>query len=224
MLLAVQTVHLGMKIVCSCAHPDVIQKSSLKGADIIELRLDLMTGVPPSHLEMAVKTVGLPVILTIRSSAEFGAFEGTPSEWMDEAGRFLHLADYVDIERGYREYASAIKGSGKKVIASFHTSRMPASSELAGIERDLRRYGDIVKIAAAPGSPEDLIRLFSFTTRAGGPVVVSIVGETHRWARAVLPHFGSEFVYCSAGRPTAGGQYSLAEMMELSSLLGYPRK
>ncbi len=213
-----------MKIVCSCAHLEVITRTALVGADLIELRLDLMAGIAPSLLEEAVRAVSLPVILTIRSTAEFGAFQGAPAQWMEEVDRFLHLADYVDIEQAYQEYATRIKGSGKTVIASFHTARMPTSSELADIERDLRRYGDIVKIAARPESPQDLVRLFSFTLRAEGPIVVSIVGEPFRWSRAVLPHFGSKFVYCSAGIPTAGGQYSLAEMMELSNLLSYHRE
>jgi 3-dehydroquinate dehydratase-1 len=45
------------------------------------------------------------------------------------------------------------------------------------------------------------------------------MGSHLRYARAILPLFGSEFVYCHTGNPTAGGQYSVAEFAQLRKLL-----
>ncbi|OQC67187.1 MAG: 3-dehydroquinate dehydratase [Euryarchaeota archaeon ADurb.Bin009] len=45
------------------------------------------------------------------------------------------------------------------------------------------------------------------------------MGAGFRYARAVLPLFGSEFVFCHAGTPTAEGQYHIREMRQLADLL-----
>ena len=41
------------------------------------------------------------------------------------------------------------------------------------------------------------------------------MGASFRYARAVLPLFGSEFVYRHTGVPTAEGQYSVEEFVAL---------
>ena len=45
------------------------------------------------------------------------------------------------------------------------------------------------------------------------------MGVQFRHARALLPLFGSEFVYCHTGTPTAAGQYSVEEFVQLKRLL-----
>ena len=46
-----------------------------------------------------------------------------------------------------------------------------------------------------------------------------VMGASFRYARAILPLFGSEFVYCHTGVPTAEGQYSVKEFVALRKLL-----
>jgi 3-dehydroquinate dehydratase-1 len=46
-----------------------------------------------------------------------------------------------------------------------------------------------------------------------------VMGDRFRYARAILPLFGSELVYCSVGTPTAEGQYSVEEFTQLIQLL-----
>jgi 3-dehydroquinate dehydratase-1 len=96
---------------------------------------------------------------------------------------------------------------------------MPVLFNLFALERELREYGDIVKIVVAPKSEEDVISLISFTHAALKPVCTGIMGARFRYARAILPLFGSEFAYCHAGVPTAEGQYSVGEFVRLMDIL-----
>ena len=82
---------------------------------------------------------------------------------------------------------------------------MPSPGELAGIARELRRYGDIPKIVVRPGSEQDILELLAFTLSAEKPVCTGVQGEAYRYARVILPLFGSELVYTHAGTPGAHG-------------------
>jgi len=46
-----------------------------------------------------------------------------------------------------------------------------------------------------------------------------VMGAQFRYARAILPLFGSELVYCNVGTATATGQYSVAEFTRLMDLM-----
>ena len=60
----------------------------------------------------------------------------------------------------------------------------------------------------------------AFTKDAEKPIATGVMGRRFRFARALLPLFGSELVYCHAGSPTAEGQYGIREMELLLELLG----
>jgi 3-dehydroquinate dehydratase-1 len=87
---------------------------------------------------------------------------------------------------------------------------MPSAPELRAIEARLRRYG-IPKIVVTPRSPEDVLSLCAFTLAAEHPVITSTMGSRFRFARIILPLFGSSYLFCAAGRPTAEGQFTVRE-------------
>jgi len=97
---------------------------------------------------------------------------------------------------------------------------MPSLFELFGLERELCVFGDIPKIVVTPRHEEDIIEMISFTHAAKKPVITGVMGEGFRYARLILPLFGSEFIYCHAGVPTADGQYSIDEAKAGMGLLG----
>jgi len=138
---------------------------------------------------------------------------------MNRLSPVIPFSDYVDIEQQYAENAPAIRMVGKQVIASSHEGRMLPLSELFHLERNLRAFGDIPKIIVTPESEDDLIDLISFTTAAKKPICTGVMGSGFRYARAILPLFGSELVYCHTGTPTAEGQYSVEEFVQLRRLL-----
>lgn len=210
-----------MKIIASLtdASQAVIARDS--GADMLECRLDLMEGDPVSHAKRCREHVTLPIIATLRSVLEGGRYFGNTLEWYEQITSILSYVDYVDVEQRFAMHAELIKSAGKTIIASHHSTGMLSLPELFGLERELRVYGNIPKIVVTPSNDEDVINLLSFTLAAKKPVCTGVMGSTFRSARAMLPFFGSEFVYCHVGSATAEGQYSVREFVDLMKMLGY---
>jgi 3-dehydroquinate dehydratase I len=209
-----------MKIVAALTDPSHAVLAQEQGADIIELRLDLFEGSLVEHARRCREQVTLPIIATLRSAPEGGRYFGNAEEWMERLSPIVPLVDYIDIEQRFSDNAPAIRAVGKQVIASCHEARMPDLTELFHLEQNLRAFGDIPKIIVTPQSEDDLIDLISFTTAAKKPICTGVMGAQFRQARAILPLFGSEFVYCHTGTPTAEGQYSVEEFVQLRKLLG----
>lgn len=208
-----------MKIVAALTDPADAARAQEQGADIVELRLDLMEGDPQALIEQCRICCTLPVIATFRSVQEGGRYAGTADEWFRTIQPILLQVDFVDVERRFSQHAGAIQAAGKGVIASFHAGLMPDLYELFDLERCLRTYGDIVKIVVTPQDGEDLIELISFTHAVRLPICTGVMGDQFRYARAILPLFGSELAYCNAGGRTAAGQYTVEEFVRLMQLL-----
>jgi len=209
-----------MMIIASLTRHEDIGLAAAEEPDLIEMRLDLMGGDPGAALMAARDQTSLPVIGTLRSRQEGGRFDGDPDEWMEIMEPLLPLADIIDVEGRYREHAPAISGAGKRIIASCHMPHMPSYESLMDTEKDLRTFGDIPKIIVTPARPEDVITLARFTQAAGRPICTGVNGRAYRYARAILPFFGSDYSYCHTGIPAAEGQYSVAEFKTLMRLLG----
>ncbi|MCJ7794342.1 MAG: type I 3-dehydroquinate dehydratase, partial [Methanoregulaceae archaeon] len=71
-----------MKIVASLTDPKDAPAASAAGADLIELRLDLMDGDVLRGVQECHRLTGLPVIVTLRSIQEGGNYSGNPDEWL----------------------------------------------------------------------------------------------------------------------------------------------
>ena len=207
-----------MQLVASVAHPASVPEAEMAGADCIELRLDLFPTPFPEEGGEAVRHCRLPIILTVRSREEGGTFTGGTREWQALMEPWLPYAAMVDVEQQFSRSAPPLRDRGISIIASFHTQQMPSATELTAFESRLRRYG-IPKIVVRPGSPDDVITLCSFTLHARQPIITSIMGPEFRYARIILPLFGSAMVFSYAGKPTAEGQFSVGEARHLLSSL-----
>jgi len=208
-----------MKIIAALTDPTHAARAQKQGADLIELRVDLYKGDLVKLVKKAKAASSLPVILTLRSAQEGGQFFGDADAWIKTVTPLLPYADYVDIEQQFALHAAAIRDAGKKIIASHHAGQMIPLYILFVMERELRAFGDIPKIIVTPKTNEDLLELISFTQAVNKPIITGVMGTELRHARAILPLFGSEFVYCHTGSPTAAGQYSVEEFVTLRSLL-----
>jgi 3-dehydroquinate dehydratase-1 len=208
-----------VKIVASTNHGPA--ESGITGSqpDLIELRLDLMSG---DRLTVAARwreVTDIPLVITLRSRAEGGRFSGTAGDWWEIVNPFLPFASYVDIEQEFSSFSYEVKRQGCTVVGSFHTMSMPSSSGLWDLEKALRTYGDIPKIVVSPKNYDQVLDLLAFTSHAEKPVITSIMGERFRHIRAVLPLFGSSWVFGHAGTPTSVGQYSVEELKSLFAIL-----
>jgi 3-dehydroquinate dehydratase-1 len=207
-----------MQLVASVANPAYVHEAEAEGADCIELRLDLFPSPFPAEGVEVIRNCRLPVILTVRSRYEGGAFTGGLREWQALMEPWFSYAAMVDVEQQFYPSAPLLRDLGISIIASYHTQQMPSESELSAIESRLRRYG-IPKIVVRPGTPDDVITLCSFTLHARQPIITSIMGPEFRYARMILPLFGSAMVFSYAGKPTAEGQFSVREAKQLLSSL-----
>jgi 3-dehydroquinate dehydratase I len=209
-----------MKIIAALTDPAHAVMAQEQGADLIELRLDLFEGDLLEQVRRCREQVTLPLIATLRSAPEGGRYFGNAEEWMERLSPLVPLVDFIDIEQRFSTHAPALRAVGKQVIASCHEAGMLSLTDLFHLERSLREFGDIPKIIVTPQSEDDLIDLISFTSAARKPICTGVMGSQFRFARAVLGLFGSEFVYCHSGTPTAEGQYSVEEFVQLKRLLG----
>ena len=208
-----------MKFVVSVEDVGVIDEVVEYNPTFIEIRLDRMEGDLPDQVHAIREKTTIPLIATLRSRDEGGRFVGDAALWARIIGPIARYVDLVDVEARYRDHAPFIKGEGVQILASLHTTEMPTLPELGKIEELLRSYGDIPKIVVKPRTRDDLLDLVTFTHRAQKPICTSIMGAEFRYARPILPLFGSEFVFCHAGTPTAEGQYHIREMRQLANLL-----
>ena len=204
-----------MKIVAALTDPALASLAQEQGADMVELRFDLIEDDPVSSVNICKKVCSLPIIATIRSAREGGQFFGDTVSWFEKIRPLIPLVDVVDIEQQFEPYACFVKEAGKTIIASHHCGDMMTLPELFDKERKLRAYGDIVKIIITPENKEDIIELIAFTHAVKKPVCTGVMGGQFRYARAILPLFGSEMVYCHVGTATSAGQYSVQEFVKL---------
>ena len=216
------------------------RKAAEMGADVLEIRLDLLGIRDPG---LAVEIVGkikaetcLPLILTNRSPAEGGKWEGSEEERIEILKEILSSfsrekgADAVDIElsAGEKERAELIstaKKQGKKVIVSFHDfSKTPSFQEMENIIEEAFRAGaDIAKLAVMPGSMQDVLDLLQLTlgTReAQKPVCTIAMGELGKHTRVIAPLYGSVLSYASVESSAAPGQLQANEVKKMMELLG----
>jgi 3-dehydroquinate dehydratase-1 len=208
-----------MKIVAALTDPAHASLAEKQGADILELRFDLMEGDPLENVQTCRDCSSLPIVATIRSAREGGRFFGNAGEWFERIKPVVPLVDYVDVEQQFSSFAPQIKESGSLIISSHHEGRMLTLPELFLRERELREFGDIVKIIVTPANEEDIIELISFTHAIKKPLCTGVMGAKFRCARAILPLFGSQLAYCNVGAATAAGQYSVEEFISLIKLL-----
>ena len=208
-----------MRIVATVVNAREAAAAAALSPDLLEVRIDLMDRDPARELPSIRSAFRGPVILTLRSAPEGGRFGGSPGEWWGILEPLLGIGDLVDVELPFSPFSPLIREQGKGIIASHHAGHMPAPEELGRIERELRRYGDIPKIVVRPGSEGDLLELLRFTLGAEKPVCTGVLGEEYRFARAILPFFGSELAYTHAGTQAAPGQFSLGEFKKIQALL-----
>jgi 3-dehydroquinate dehydratase-1 len=208
-----------MKIVATVVNAREAAFAAGLGPDLIEVRIDLMDADPAKELPSIRSAWKGPIILTNRSTSEGGRFRGDPAAWWDSLQPLLRFGDLVDVEMPFSSFSGEIRRQGKKIIASTHTDTMPTVGDLSRMALELRRYGDIPKIVVRPASEHDLLALLKFTLDAGKPICTGVQGEAYRYARVILPLFGSELAYTHAGTPAAQGQYSLEEFRKIQNLL-----
>ncbi len=214
-------------VITGCISPSVLREAKRDGADLLELRIDTFRRRDVEVLKEDVasaRKVGLPLLLTVRSSKEGGR------AGMDERERLLlyreltPLVDAVDVELGaasiVKDVVRVATEGGKKVILSYHNfGATPDERRLRALVVRGRRLGaDVVKIATTVKEREDLKRLAALLLKEENLIVVGM-GRKGLVTRVFFPYLGSLLTYATVSRKTAPGQPGLKELRRLLSVL-----
>lgn len=219
------------------------RKAAKMGADLLEIRLDLL-GI--RDLETAAETIRkvkseteLPVILTNRPITEGGKWEGKEDDRIKLLTNLISTnlislkdgPDAVDIElsagREARDQViKAAKARGKTVIVSSHDfSKTPAFQEMKTILEEAFLVGaDIAKLAVMPQSRRDvldLLRVALETREAGNAVCTIAMGSLGKHTRVIAPFYGSVLTYAAVDSEVsaAPGQFQVDEIKKILELL-----
>lgn len=207
------------------------------GADIIELRVDLLEGEEKSIEKVkefaALLRAAVPVIVTNRREEEGGSFTGTEEERIGMLDSILETADAVDVEffapeSGKRALIAKAERLRVPVILSFHDfNGMPSREELWRILTEMyREGGSIAKIAVTPKTISDALFLLNLTYNLSseGKFVVTIgMGPVGRHLRVIAPLYGSalSYGYIEGEEGVAPGQFSVKELRHIMEHLGF---
>ncbi len=198
-------------------------KAKELGADILELRIDLISEDPVKIL-IELKKLGLPIIITNRMKEEGGAWPGSETGRIRKLISLIPYADAVDIERIAEKRDLVVqetKNAGKKVIISTHDfQNTPDNEAMTGfISESFEKAADIAKLAVMPHSLDDVLRLLDVTLHSSGHVCTIAMGETGKHSRIMAPIYGSVMTYGYVDIPVAPGQLRVDELKNMLKIL-----
>lgn len=210
---------------------------SLPRADVLELRMDLITGELQTLMERCRSyPVPVKVLVTNRrkepSTSGESRGEGERIDLLEEAVRLG--TDYVDIELDTAELlrqsvlaAARAHGNHTKVIVSHHDFRKTPSFEtLKDIFHDCLGSGaSVAKIVTLAKRPEDnftVLSLIPYARGMGKDIIAFCMGEEGRGSRIMAPLTGSYLSFASLtdGLTSAPGQLTVEEMEDSLNLAG----
>lgn len=194
-----------------------------KHADILELRLDLMSSF---HLEQLIDAANKPVIVTYRSEKEGGQGNLDPSIVADHLMTAVQKkAEYIDIELNMptelRDKIIQNKGASRIIISTHIMDGTPSDDKLnILLENSIRANADIVKIVTMANRPYDNLRMLDLVSKAhtrGIKIIAFCMGSLGRMSRIFSLLMGGYLTFASlkGGEESAPGQIPVNEMKKL---------
>ncbi|MEK6643363.1 MAG: type I 3-dehydroquinate dehydratase [Planctomycetota bacterium] len=215
-----------------------------QGADAVELRLDLCDGVSDEVLHR-LRESGLftkPLILTIRSASEGGAWEGDDTDRVSRLIELGPIADFIDVELALWKRSANIRqkiglalaraghisqvggkeeiglAARRKLILSKHdVTTRPSSLHSDVVEMISTEACDAPKLAWRARTVRDNFEAFDLMRESPKLAIVICMGHEGIASRVLAKKFGAfgTFASLESGKVTAAGQVTLAEMREL---------
>ncbi len=208
----------------------LLRSADMKVIDLIELRVDLFKSCSVDYacgvFSRVKKRFQRPVICTIRTRPEGGAWSEDEDTRYALFEALVPLADVVDIEIRSKLFEYVIElshGFKKPVIASYHNLKLtPANAYLLRLlSKAGRASADITKLALKANGMDDVARLACFTNehRHGNLITMSL-GDKGKLSRLINPFFGSLVTYGYVGKPKADGQMHVRQLAEQLKMYG----
>lgn len=203
---------------------ETADKQAVECSDIIELRVDMFNSLDPDNIADTFKLVkerfSKPILGTIRHNSE-----GAKIQIPDRTQLYkiiAPLSDALDVEIQQETATAQVKklciANKIPLIGSYHNfDSTPQEIFLDSIELKGRRLGaDIVKVATAAHTREDLVRITTFVLKHRHAGVIGIaMGEAGLSSRVFGPIFGSLITYGYIAEISAPGQLSTCEISAL---------
>lgn len=214
------------RIVATVTEVSEAKNAKREGADILELRIDLLRSKNiPGYVKMVRNATSLPLIVTCRGKKEGGKWKKSEKERIQMLLSAMEFADAVDIELS-ADCGSIIKKAEElaiPVIVSYHNFRVtPTDSFIRKKIADIFRGGaDIAKVAVMPKTSEDVIRLLDVLRITKKPTVAIAMGEIGKPSRILAPLFGSVLSYGCVSEAKAPGQMRVRDMKGMLELAAF---
>lgn len=203
-------------IVASVSSIEEVIEAEREGADIIELRIDMVKRPDELFFKSFSKTVDKPIIATCRIKAEGGFCE--EDEQFDLLESALEFCNYVDIELSSKNLSKVrdiCKDLKIKTIVSYHDfEETPPEAEMRRIIKECKDAGEMAKVAFFAKDISDVLLLEKMTME-NSPIISISMGETGKISRITLPFYGSLFTYAFVGEKKAPGQFPLKELKNI---------
>ncbi len=200
---------------------ELARMAQQEGADLVELRLDWLKRLDQAeYVVREVRSLGIEVVTTLRSSAEGGKFAGGPEEAATILRRLGPRSDLVDVDftaLGHSEVREVVAELGRsRVIASLHLGPDGVEkSRLESAAEGLREHADLVKVVTRPPSLEGALATLSLYRSlrwAKGRLIAFSVGREYAFTRPMSLVLGAPFTYAALkGREVAPGQMTVEE-------------
>ena len=197
----------------------VAKECIIKGADILELRIDGMDNPNPKIVKEIIEEINFPTIATNRTSKEGGSFRGSEEDRIAILRECCDVVDYIDVElQTERKLIESITETGVTSIISYHNFKQtPELDILMDIVIQEKEIGDIAKIAVMPNSLEDTLTILPILSHFDNTVAISM-GELGSYTRIMASKFNSPITFAVGTDVTAPGQIDIETMKALLNM------
>ncbi len=210
------------------------------GADLVEYRIDsLFHGEGDAEGDAGairlVRESPLPCIVTCRSSAEGGSYDGDDSARVslyEKLGTLDHPPRYIDVELATYTRSANLRqkvnlavdhpGAARDLATSLILSTHDFNGRPANLFKQMSALRDepaarVHKIAYRARSLRDNLELFELLRERDRPTIALGMGEFGLMSRVLAPKFGGLLTFASLrnSSATAPGQPTIAELLGL---------
>lgn len=186
-----------------------------RGADAIEFRQDLTSEPLPAARLLEVDP--RPIIVTYRTEAEGGSFSSSLEDYRRKTLEAYGAGATVDVEHssGLLADPSLIADRGR-VVVSYHSPFSLPEDWSMRLSAMLSAGARAVKFVAGAADLRSSLEVAAIQKRQRAPsVAVLPMGPASAPGRVLSALSGASLVYGSVERPTAAGQITLADLLEV---------
>jgi len=209
-------------------------KALASGADLVEIRADLIPNADAPMLENEFSEVLSKAIITLRSKEEGGESSLSGKARKDWLERAMTLRpSFVDLElETDRRLIDGLSGGKKGIIVSKHFLSHRSGKEVGETLRECCRLGEMGKVAVKVENAAQSVELLLHIRELGlDNFAFMTMGEGGEISRALASSMGSQLAYCalSEDRKVAPGQLDLKTQKRIRAkdsiivgLIGHP--